>query len=200
MTLATLTLAACVMVGAFADSSANIAVEGRGMPQVECILRDGSKVQWGGVNFIVFGPGWQFAAQDFAAKEHKKTVVDDPQFGKGLLCTGKIGAGATQLQFREEFFDVSKGGPAKARVRWTISSQDGKPMALERAYVRFPLALNDFAGGTVSVRSRETAAAWIVEVEDDGVGFDVPEFEKKIASGEGRASSSMRTTLRAGMC
>ena len=94
MTLATLTLAACVMVGAFADSSANIAVEGRGMPQVEGILRDGSKVQWGGVNFIVFGPGWQFAAQDFAAKEHKKTVVDDPKLGRGLLCTGKIAAGS----------------------------------------------------------------------------------------------------------
>jgi len=50
------------------------------------------------------------------------------------------------------------------------------------------------AGGTVSVRSRETAAAWIVEVEDDGVGFDVPEFEKKIASGE-RDSTGLKNIM-----
>lgn len=33
-------------------------------------------------------------------------------------------------------------------------------------YQRGPL------GGTVTIRSRETAEAWLVEVEDDGVGFD----------------------------
>lgn len=32
------------------------------------------------------------------------------------------------------------------------------------------------AGGTVTVRSRETETEWIVEVEDDGVGFDVDEL------------------------
>ncbi len=32
------------------------------------------------------------------------------------------------------------------------------------------------AGGTVTVRSRETESEWIVEVEDDGVGFDVSEL------------------------
>lgn len=39
------------------------------------------------------------------------------------------------------------------------------------------------AGGTVTVRSRERADAWVVEVEDNGVGFDTSVLEKEIASG-----------------
>ena len=149
------TLLACAALaalptGARAETPANIVVDWRGLPQVQDIVRDGNKVGWGFANFVAFGPGWQYTAQDYAAKEHKKATVDDPALGRGLLFTGKIWAGSRGLAIREEFFDVSKGGPAKARVRWTISSQDGKPMALERAYVRFPIALNDFAGGTIS--------------------------------------------------
>ena len=143
-------LAALAVPAARGETPANISVEGRGLPQVQGIVRDGNKVDWGFANFVAFGPGWQFTAQDYAMKEGKKASVDDPALGRGLLFTGKIWAGSRGLAIREEFFDVSKGGPAKARVRWTISSQDGKPMALERAYVRFPLALNDFAGGTIS--------------------------------------------------
>ena len=143
-------VAALAVPAARGETPANISVEGRGLPVVPGILRDSDKVDWGFANFVAFGPGWAYAAQDYAAKEQKKDAVDDPALGRGLLFTGKIWAGSRGLAIREEFFDVSKGGPAKAHVRWTISSQDGKPMALERAYVRFPLALNDFAGGTVS--------------------------------------------------
>ena len=56
---------------ASADTYATIDVEGRGLPQVEGIVRNDPKAEWGFVNFVVFGPGWQFAAQDYAAKEHK---------------------------------------------------------------------------------------------------------------------------------
>ena len=149
------TLLACVAIAAFvsiarAETSANIVVDGRGLPQVQGVVRDGNKVDWGFANFIAFGPGWSYTAQDYAAKEQKKQAIDDPDLGRGLLFTGKISAGSRGLAIREEFFDVSKDGAAKAHVRWTISSQDGKPMALERAYVRFPLPLGDFAGGTLS--------------------------------------------------
>ena len=142
--------AALAVPAARGETPANISVEGRGLPVVPGILRDSDKVDWGFANFVAFGPGWAYAAQDYAAKEQKKDAVEDPALGRGLLFTGKIWAGSRGLAIREEFFDVSKDGAAKARVRWTISAQDGKPMALERAYVRFPLALNDFAGGTVS--------------------------------------------------
>ena len=135
---------------AFADTPANISVEGRGLPQVQGIVRDSSKVEWGFVNFVAFGPNWAYTAQDYAAKEHKKEPIDDPALGRGLLFTAKIWAGSRGLSIREEFYDVSKSGEAKAHARWKIASLDGKPMALERAYVRFPLPLSDFAGGTIS--------------------------------------------------
>ena len=135
---------------AFADTPANIVVEGRGLPQVQGIVRDNSKVEWGFVNFVAFGPNWAYTAQDYAAKEHKKEPIDDPALGRGLLFTAKIWAGSRGLSIREEFYDVSKQGEAKAHVRWKIASLDGKPMALERAYIRFPLPLSDFAGGTLS--------------------------------------------------
>ena len=38
-------------------------------------------------------------------------------------------------------------------------------------------------GGTVTIRSREKADEWMIEVEDNGVGFDVAALEKDIASG-----------------
>ena len=34
-------------------------------------------------------------------------------------------------------------------------------------------------GGTVTIRSREEADAYVVEVEDDGIGFDVESIEKR---------------------
>ena len=38
-------------------------------------------------------------------------------------------------------------------------------------------------GGTVTVRSREETYAWVVEVEDNGVGFDIAALETDIALG-----------------
>ena len=139
---------AAFVLGAFADKSANITIDWRGLPNVVDILRDNSKAHYGFANFVAFGPGWQYTAQDYAAKEHKKEIVEDPKFGKGLLFTGKIWAGKTCLKIREEYYDVSKGGKARAHVRWTIANDAaGKPMNLERAYVRFPLSRAEFAGG-----------------------------------------------------
>ncbi len=148
--LAGVALAALAIPAARGETPATFGVEGRGLPQVGGIARAGDKVDWGFANFVAFGPGWAFTAQDYALKEGKKGTVEDPALGRGLLFTGKIWAGSRGLAIREEFFDVSKDGAATARVRWTISSQDGKPMALERAYIGFPLALADFAGGTIS--------------------------------------------------
>ena len=146
-------LAPCLVVAllsfsAFADTSARILVDWRGLPQVQGILRDSSKVDWGFANFIAFGPGWTYTAQDYAAKDHKKERIEDPELGLGLLFTAKIWAGGRGLAIREELYDVTKDGMARAHVRWSITSLDEKPMALERAYVRFPIALSEFAGGT----------------------------------------------------
>ena len=147
---------ACVtaaMLAAFsgmADTSAGIKVDWRGLPDVTGVLKDNSKAHYGFANFVAFGPGWAYTAQDYAAKEHKKELITDAKYGKGLLFTGKIWAGKAGLNIREEFYDVSKDGKAKLHVKWTISSQNGKPMGLERAYVRFPLSRAEFAGGQVA--------------------------------------------------
>ena len=149
---------------ALADtSSATINVDWRGLPQVQGILRDSSKVDWGFVNFVAFGPGWTYTAQDYAAKEHHKERVEDPVYGTGLLFTAKIWAGGRGLSIREEFYDVTKEGRARAHVRWSLTSLDDKPMGLERAYLRFPLALSEFAGGTVSGKPLPTdyGTEWI---------------------------------------
>ncbi len=39
-------------------------------------------------------------------------------------------------------------------------------------------------GGTVTVRSRELPEAWLVEVEDDGVGFDTAQLQAQKAAGK----------------
>ncbi|MBQ7721683.1 MAG: hypothetical protein IJT64_02115 [Kiritimatiellae bacterium] len=146
------TLAAAVAPssGTHAATPAAINVDWRGLPQVPGVVRDSSSVDWGFANFVAFGPNWAYTAQDYAAKEHKKERIEDPELGMGLLFTGKIWAGSRGLAIREEFYNVSKdANEAKVRIRWRITSLDDKPMGLERAYVRFPLALSDFAGGTV---------------------------------------------------
>jgi len=153
-----------------ADTSASFGVDGRGLPNVEGILKDNSKAHYGFVNFVAFGPGWAYTAQDYAAKEQKKESVEDPKYGKGLLFTGKIWAGKTGLAIREEFYDVTRNGAAKAHVRWTISALDGKPMALERAYIRFPLSCAEFAGGKAgrSTLPEQYGEEWIgVGAKDD---------------------------------
>ena len=161
---------AMVAASACADTSAGFGVDWRGLPNVEGILRDNSKAHYGFVNFVAFGPGWQYTAQDYAAKEHRKEPVEDPKYGKGLLFTGKIWAGKTGLAIREEFYDVSKDGAAKAHVRWTISSLKDEPMALERAYVRFPLSRAEFAGGKAGPNAlpEQYGQEWIgVGAKDD---------------------------------
>lgn len=50
------------------------------------------------------------------------------------------------------------------------------------------------AGGTVTVRSRELPDHWLVEVEDDGVGFDAEALEKDIAEGK-KDSTGLRNIL-----
>ncbi len=156
-----------------AETAANLNVDWRGLLNVDGICRMDTKSNWGFVNFIAFGPSWQFTAQDYAAKEHRKEAIEDPELGKGLLFTGKIWAGPSGLAIREEFFDVSEGGAAKVHVRWTISSVEGKAMGLQRAYAMFPLAANDFVGG----KSGTTVLPEAYGQEFIGIGSDKRSIE-----------------------
>jgi len=48
------------------------------------------------------------------------------------------------------------------------------------------------AGGTVTLRSREREDAWLVEVEDDGVGFDPERPGKETAGGRKKDSAGLK--------
>ncbi len=50
------------------------------------------------------------------------------------------------------------------------------------------------AGGTVTLRTSETDAGWIVAIADDGVGFDVPRTLSEIEAGE-RDSTGLRNAV-----
>ena len=142
--LAGVALAALAIPVTRGETPATISVEGRGLPQMGGIVRDGDKVDWGFANFVAFGPGWTYTAQDYAAKELKKDTVEDQALGRGLLYIGKIWAGSRGLAFREEFFDVSKDGDA---VLWDGRSQK-QPIERFELRVDFPDA-KDAASSTI---------------------------------------------------
>ena len=173
-----------------AETAANFSVDWRGLPNVEGILRDNSKASYGFCNFVAFGPGWAYTAQDYAAKEHRKEAVEDAAYGKGLKFTGRIRAGKTELRILEEFFDVSKGGRAKTHVRWTIANaKDGAPMNLERAYLRFPLSRAEFAGGKAG------AATLPEEFKDEWIGVGAKD-DIRIVSKDG--TKELRASVKTG--
>ena len=182
-------LIAILSGAAVAAQGATLSVDWRGLPNVEGVLRDNSKSHYGFVNFVAFGPGWQYVAQDYAAKEHRKESIEDPALGRGLLFTGKIQAGSSKLAIREEFYDASKDGEDKTHVRWTISTLDNAPMNLERAYIRFPLALSDFAGGTVG------AATLPAEFGDEWIGCG-DKRDIRIVSADGK--KALRVAVQSG--
>ena len=51
-------------------------------------------------------------------------------------------------------------------------------------------------GGTVTLRSRETADAWVVEVSDDGVGFDPAGIRQSVAAGQKDSTGLQNITFR----
>ena len=185
---------AAISATTLADYPANFRVDWRGLPMVDGVIRDSSKVEWGFVNFIAFGPGWTYTAQDYAAKEHKKERVEDPELGAGLLFTGKIWAGGRGLAIREEFYDVSKEGHNRVRIRWKITSLDGNPMSLERAYLRFPVALYEFAGGTVSGKPipMEYDSEWVDTGEAAAIDMLTSKGDKRLVLDVMKGKVSLR--------
>ena len=51
-------------------------------------------------------------------------------------------------------------------------------------------------GGDVYIRTKETTDFWIVEVEDNGVGFDVDDFERKQRTGQGESTGIKNIKFR----
>jgi len=51
-------------------------------------------------------------------------------------------------------------------------------------------------GGDVYIRTKETKDFWIVEVEDNGIGFDVDDYEKRQRTGEGESTGIKNIKFR----
>ncbi len=76
----------------------------------------------------------------------------------------------------------------KLRVRYDIGTADFMiiPLSVQPLVenaIRHGVYQRGPKGGTVVIRTREEKALWAIEVEDDGVGFDVEMQEKLAASG-----------------
>ena len=165
---------------AWADASATINTDGRGLLNVAGICRQDSKAHWGFVNLVTFGPSWQFAAQDYACKGAEKGAAEDPALGKGLLFTARMWTGAQEVNVREETYDVTRDGVARVRARWTLSANEGKPLGLQRAYAMIPLPVNDFAGGKIG------ATTLPAELGEEFVAFEADPKGIEVVSKDGK--------------
>lgn len=135
----------------FGYTPAYTKVDHRGLIEMPGVIKGNDKSWWGAANLVAFGPGWAYSAQDYAAKNGKKTaIVDEDNKVIGVSFTADMNAGSSKLKIYQEFTDASVGGKQQMRVLWRIKSADGKPMKLESAFIRIPVAMYDFVGQQVT--------------------------------------------------
>ena len=87
----------------------------------------------------------------------------------------------------------------KLKIRYDIQAEAFSivPLSIQPLVenaIRHGVYERGMAGGTVTVRSRDKGEAFVVEVEDDGVGFDYPALEKEIAAGK-RDSTGLKNIM-----
>ena len=134
----------------------------------------------------------------------QEVVLDDPAYASELIgdftthLRGSIRAMSDDapIPFKQELENVRAYANIekmrfgdKLAVRYETEATDFKipPLSVQPLVenaIRHGVYQRGIAGGTVTVRSRDAGEAWIVQVEDDGVGFDV-----EAAHAEARAGS-----------
>lgn len=122
---------------------ATIRLDHRGLIEVPGVLRMASGQAWGAANLVVFGPSWGYSAQDYALKNTQRKGKDDD-----LTVHGDLAVPGASVRVEQTARAVARtDGRAALRVTWTLrSARPGQPLNLQRAYVFFPLAVEDFAG------------------------------------------------------
>ena len=140
--LLALSLTAPLLVSAApAEVLSSMKVDHRGLLEIPGVLRGSNDHHWGAANLIAFGPGWQYSAQDWALADTQKT-------GDSLEARLKVGGAQVRVAQRwgmKTRADGSKG----MEMTWRLFNPEQKPMGLERAYVTFPLATDDWGGCTI---------------------------------------------------
>lgn len=89
----------------------------------------------------------------------------------------------------------------KLKVKYEIGTSDFSiiPLSVQPLVensIRHGIYERGVDGGTVIIRTKDTKNAWIVEVEDDGVGFDFEKFTSEVESGKRDSTGIKNITFR----
>jgi len=134
----------------------------------------------------------------------QEVVLEDPQYASELIgdftihlrsCIRAMSSDAP-IPFEKELANIkayvnieTMRFGEKLRVFYDIPVTDFEilPISVQPLVenaIRHGIYERGKSGGSVTVRTRETPDAWIVEVEDDGVGFDTAALRTRAAAGE----------------
>ncbi len=137
-------VATCFSFQAFAQN-ADMRVDHRGLIEIPGVLRGNSEHHWGAANLTVFGPTWNYSAQDYALKNIKRTGNDTE-----MTLTGDLDVAGTKVRVEQQSKMVKReDGSSALRMTWCMVQPDGAALNVQKAYVQFPFAVNNFGGAKV---------------------------------------------------
>ncbi len=133
----------------------------------------------------------------------QEIILDNPEYASELVgdftthlrCCIRAMSSDALLPFEQELENVrayvnieKMRFGEKLKVKYDIPVVDFKilPLSIQPLVenaIRHGIYQRGPVGGTVIIRSRELPDRWVIEVEDDGVGFDVKAFKSDSAAG-----------------
>lgn len=144
----------------------------------------------------------------------QEIVLEDPQYASDLIgdftthlrsCVRAM-VDDRPLSFSQEleniraYLNIEKMRfGKKLKVRYEIGAEEFPilPLSIQPLVenaVRHGIYGRGVRGGTLTVRSREEEDRWVVEVEDNGVGFDVEVYRREMAEGH-RDSAGLKNII-----
>ncbi|MCL1909349.1 MAG: hypothetical protein FWG05_00265 [Kiritimatiellaeota bacterium] len=122
-----------------------MSVDHRGLIEMPGVLRGGNDTHWGAANLIVFGPSWNYSAQDYALSNIKRSGNSTD-----MTLTGDLAVGGTAVRVEQESKTVKRAdGSSALEMKWRMVHPENKPLGIQKAYIQFPLAVKDFGGAKV---------------------------------------------------
>jgi len=138
-----LALAAAAVLAADAPKLFHYKIDHRGLVEIPGVVNGGGG--WGAINCVLFGPGWQYSAQDYAQKDVKKGNKDGKETVDGWMWN----PGNAGVNFHEEF-SFSPDKPNTLHVKWTIKGRKGA-INSAKTFLFIPVKASALAGKTVQV-------------------------------------------------
>ena len=155
----TAALAAIAAIGSISSAeaqdglSAQMMVDHRGLIEIPGILRGNSDTHWGAANLVVFGPSWNYSAQDYALKNIKRSGGE-----KEMSLSGDLSVGGTKVRVEQSSKMIKReDGGSALQMNWRIKNPDETALNVQKAFVQFPFAANNFGGSKVVADGGEEA-------------------------------------------